>query len=318
MDSANFSTSADLPTPASPTITALFLFLRERICAILFTSLSLPTTGSILPSSASLIKSLEKLSKIGAELMLSTINNLETRVENNFYHLAIKQNDTMAKYAHKIAKSETKINWEEEAKIIESNLHKQIGGNNRNIPNDIRQKLFDGIENDSISKLVLEIALRSSFDGLSDIRKWKADNILSNEVWNEISEKLLDRLTKQAEGILIAGPPGMGKSTFGAALFRYYQEQDKIIKAAKISTFLGTYSYGVYAFHILALEFYDYNVFRLNEFAEPSEWWRHLINKTIVVIIASTLATFLTLKLIDQPLQRRGRALIRKIFTPTT
>jgi len=78
----------------------------------------------------------------------------------------------------------------EEAKIIESNLHKQIGGNNRNIPNDIRQKLFDGIENDSISKLVLEIALRSSFDGLSDIRKWKADNILSNEVWNEISEKL--------------------------------------------------------------------------------------------------------------------------------
>jgi hypothetical protein len=78
----------------------------------------------------------------------------------------------------------------EEAKIIENNLHKQIGGNNRNIPDYIRQKLFDGIENDSISKLVLEIALRSSFDGLSDIRKWKADNILSNEVWNEISEKL--------------------------------------------------------------------------------------------------------------------------------
>ncbi len=88
-------------------------------------------------------------------------------------------------------------------------------------------------------------------------------------------------------------------------------------KAAKISTFLGNYSYGVYAFHILALEFYDYNVFRLNEFAEPSEWWRHLINKTIVVIIASTLATFLTLKLIDQPLQRRGRALIKRKFAPS-
>ena len=64
----------------------------------------------------------EKLSEIGAELMLSTINNLETRVENNFYHLAIKQNDTMAKYAHKIEKSETKINWEEEAQIIENKI----------------------------------------------------------------------------------------------------------------------------------------------------------------------------------------------------
>ena len=64
----------------------------------------------------------EKLSEIGAELMLSTINNLETRVENNFYHLAIKQNEAMAKYAHKIAKSETKINWEEEAQIIENKI----------------------------------------------------------------------------------------------------------------------------------------------------------------------------------------------------
>ena len=106
---------------------------------------------------------------------------------------------------------------------------------------------------------------------------------------------------------------------FGLLILQLTQiEFSSLGKVAKISTFLGTYSYGVYAFHLLALEFYDYNVFRLNEFAEPSEWWRHLINKTIVVIIASTLATFLTLKLIDQPLQRRGRALIRRIFTPTT
>jgi peptidoglycan/LPS O-acetylase OafA/YrhL len=106
---------------------------------------------------------------------------------------------------------------------------------------------------------------------------------------------------------------------FGLLILQLTQiEFSSVGKAAKISTFLGTYSYGVYAFHLLALEFYDYNVFRLNEFAEPSEWWRHLINKAIVVTIASTLATFLTLKLIDQPLQRRGRALIRKIFTPTT
>lgn len=85
-------------------------------------------------------------------------------------------------------------------------------------------------------------------------------------------------------------------------------------KAAKISKFLGTYSYGVYAFHILALEFYDYNVLRLDAFAEPSEWWRYLVIKTVVITTVSTLATFLTLKLIDQPLQRRGRALIKRKF----
>ena len=94
-------------------------------------------------------------------------------------------------------------------------------------------------------------------------------------------------------------------------------EFSSVGKAAKVSTLLGTYSYGIYAFHILALEFYDYNVLRLNEFADSGEWWHHLIIKSIVVIIASTLATFLTLKLIDQPIQRRGRALIRRIFTPT-
>ena len=86
-------------------------------------------------------------------------------------------------------------------------------------------------------------------------------------------------------------------------------------KAARISTFLGTYSYGVYAFHILALEFYDYNVVRIDAFAGLSAWWKYLIIKSVVVLLVSTLATFLTLKLIDQPLQRRGRALIKRKFS---
>ena len=70
ISSASFSTNADLPTPASPTTITLFFFLRDKICAIRFTSLSLPTTGSILPSSASFVKSLEKLSKIGVNKVL--------------------------------------------------------------------------------------------------------------------------------------------------------------------------------------------------------------------------------------------------------
>jgi len=78
----------------------------------------------------------------------------------------------------------------EDAKQIEKNLHNKIGGNNRDIPTEIRNKLFNGLQPNSVSYLVLEIALRSSFDGLSDIRKWRADRILSDEIWTDISQRL--------------------------------------------------------------------------------------------------------------------------------
>ncbi|OLS18844.1 MAG: putative KH and PIN-domain containing protein [Candidatus Heimdallarchaeota archaeon LC_2] len=45
-----------------------------------------------------------------------------------------------------------------------------------------------------------------------------------------IPEKLLQRLEDRAEGILIAGAPGHGKSTFAAALTNFYADQQKIIK----------------------------------------------------------------------------------------
>ena len=45
-----------------------------------------------------------------------------------------------------------------------------------------------------------------------------------------LSEKLLKRLNEQAEGILISGAPGMGKSTFAAALIEEYADKGKIVK----------------------------------------------------------------------------------------
>ncbi|MFW9828060.1 MAG: ATPase, T2SS/T4P/T4SS family [Candidatus Thorarchaeota archaeon] len=44
-----------------------------------------------------------------------------------------------------------------------------------------------------------------------------------------IDDRLRKRL-KKAEGILVAGPPGAGKSTFSAALANYYLKQEKVIK----------------------------------------------------------------------------------------
>jgi len=52
---------------------------------------------------------------------------------------------------------------------------------------------------------------------------------LSLEDYN-LSEKLNKRIAEQAEGILIAGSPGMGKSTFAQALAMFYSAKEKIVK----------------------------------------------------------------------------------------
>jgi len=45
-----------------------------------------------------------------------------------------------------------------------------------------------------------------------------------------LSDRLKERLKEKAEGILVAGKPGAGKSTFAAALAKFYQQQNKIVK----------------------------------------------------------------------------------------
>ncbi len=45
-----------------------------------------------------------------------------------------------------------------------------------------------------------------------------------------LTEALLKRIDERAEGILVCGSPGMGKSTFAAALAEYYHSKGKIVK----------------------------------------------------------------------------------------
>jgi len=52
---------------------------------------------------------------------------------------------------------------------------------------------------------------------------------LSLEEYN-ISEKLMQRLSEKAEGILIAGAPGSGKSTLASSLADFYSKRGKIVK----------------------------------------------------------------------------------------
>jgi len=49
----------------------------------------------------------------------------------------------------------------------------------------------------------------------------------------KLSDKLRRRVTSQAEGVLVAGSPGMGKTTFSQALAEYYASQEKIVKTVE-------------------------------------------------------------------------------------
>ncbi len=49
----------------------------------------------------------------------------------------------------------------------------------------------------------------------------------------KLSDKLRGRIAEQAEGILVAGAPGMGKTTFAQGLAEFYASQEKTVKTVE-------------------------------------------------------------------------------------
>ena len=58
---------------------------------------------------------------------------------------------------------------------------------------------------------------------IKPIKKLKLDDYT-------ISSKLQNRIESSAEGILVSGPPGSGKSTFASSLAEFYSKKNKIVK----------------------------------------------------------------------------------------
>lgn len=86
-----------------------------------------------------------------------------------------------------------------------------------------------------------------------------------------LPDRLMERLEEKAEGILIAGAPGMGKTTFAQALAEFYASKNKIVKTIEsprdmqlpesVTQYSKTYASNEELHDILLLSRPDYTFF---------------------------------------------------------
>jgi hypothetical protein len=76
------------------------------------------------------------------------------------------------------------------AQAVEGQLHAVIQGNHREIPESIEAALFGDLPDSSIAKMLLKIAIASSFDGLYDLKSWRKKRIIDDSTWKIVSGKL--------------------------------------------------------------------------------------------------------------------------------
>jgi ATPase len=73
------------------------------------------------------------------------------------------------------------------------------------------------------------VIIRPPFSDAMDITAVKPILKLSLKDYS-LDSKLLERIETKADGIIIAGPPGAGKSTFATAIAEFYADKDRIVK----------------------------------------------------------------------------------------
>jgi len=83
-----------------------------------------------------------------------------------------------------------KCNSKVEARRIEKEVHVKIGGNNSEIGPEILNQLFDQLEEGSLTSIFLRQALYSSYDGISDLKKWRREGIIADGIWIDVCQRL--------------------------------------------------------------------------------------------------------------------------------
>lgn len=106
----------------------------------------------------------------------------------------------------------------------------------KEIRNKARRNLKTFLESDKIGSTVVQAGeyrisiAEPPFSEASEITAVKPVANIDLDEYN-VSDKLMNRIRESAEGILVSGSPGAGKSTFVQALARYYSEDlNKVVK----------------------------------------------------------------------------------------
>jgi peptidoglycan/LPS O-acetylase OafA/YrhL len=80
----------------------------------------------------------------------------------------------------------------------------------------------------------------------------------------------------------------------------------------KFAAFLGRYSYGIYAFHQVMIDLSADFIRTPNSFATNHKWLIYFIVKCSTVCFMAILATYLTNRLFEGPIQRWGNKMLMK------
>jgi hypothetical protein len=89
-----------------------------------------------------------------------------------------------ARYPGRILQPQTVQN------IPVSDLRGVIGGNRRYLPPYVMEAIFNNLQPGSVPHMVLQMAICSSFDGLSDLKMWRRKRILDDATWAVVGGRL--------------------------------------------------------------------------------------------------------------------------------
>jgi len=148
---------------------------------------------------------------------------IEEYFDNNTMSVHIRENNcAYAKKGYpgdwKFVKISNKILTDEDLKLLAENI-------TENGFVEIERPGSVIIQKDDIRVVII----KPPFSNAWEITAVKPVKLLELSEY-KLAEKLISRLKKQAEGVLIAGSPGQGKTTFARALAINYSADNKIVK----------------------------------------------------------------------------------------
>lgn len=180
-------------------------------------------------------ESLKTATAMGVECLFLERQTFETSLKIESFFDPITMSVHLKENVEPFAKKGVPGNWQfmqlKKEKLLQSDL-KEIS---REIIESPKSKWNSYIEIERAGSTIVQmgnyriVITRPPFSDGWEITAVRPVRKMSLEDY-KMDERLQKRISEEASGILIAGPPGSGKSTFASALAEFYSEKGKIVK----------------------------------------------------------------------------------------